>query len=349
MDKSKAKVHYAAIIGRDIMAQVGFMLDFKNQQVHWDDITIPMRLHHPTKSEEVYANNDRLIAANYTAANLKSCLPEHLRPHEQQKLLALLTQFESLFQGKLGCMSGPPLDIELKPNVTPIHARPYPIPRAHLELVKEEIKRMKKLGIIRQIFDTPWAAPSFAIPKKTGGIRVVTDFRGLNQHVVRHPFPLPRISDIFNHIDGFTYATSLDLNMGFYHIRMSQAAQRICTTILPWGKYAYERLPMGLSISPDVFQHRMTTILGDLPYVIIYIDDVLIITRGTIDDHLTALSSVFQCLQDNDLQVNTDKSKFFALELSYLGFILSQQGIKPDPKKIQAIQDLQSPSSVKDL
>lgn len=87
-------------------------------------------------------------------------------------------------------------------------------------------------------------------------------------------------------MEGFTYATSLDLNMGYYTIRLDGDAQKICTIILPWGKYSYQRLPMGVCGSPDIFQERMTGLMATLDYVQVYIDDLLSLTQGDFNDHL---------------------------------------------------------------
>jgi Reverse transcriptase (RNA-dependent DNA polymerase) len=109
--------------------------------------------------------------------------------------------------------------------------------------------------------------PILAISKKNGTIRVVSDFRKLNSLLKPHPFPIPNIGDIIRSMEGFTFATSLDLNVGYYHIKLDPDAQRLCTIIFPWGKYKYKRLPMGIKIAPDVFQNVMTKLNQDMEYV----------------------------------------------------------------------------------
>ena len=126
-----------------------------------------------------------------------------------------------------------------------------------------------------------WASPTFIIPKKNKTVRFISDFREVNQRIVRTPFPIPKISTVLQEMEGFTYATALDLNMGYYTIRLDPDAQKICTIILPWGKYSYLRLPMGVSGSPDFFQERMTGLMASLEYIRVYIDDLLIITRDS--------------------------------------------------------------------
>ncbi len=138
----------------------------------------------------------------------------------------------------------------------------------------------------------------------------VTDFRELNKRLVRKPFPLPKISTVLQELEGFTFATALDLNMGYYTIRLDPDASRICTIIFPWGKYSYKRLPMGVAGSPDNFQSKMSELMATLEFVRTYLDDLLCITKGDLKDHLSRLKEVFYKLQDGGLKVNANKSKF---------------------------------------
>ena len=135
-------------------------------------------------------------------------------------------------------------------------------------------------------------------------------------------------------MEGFAYATALYLNMGYYTIRLDPDAQKICTIVLPWGKYSYLRLPMGMSGSPDIFQEKMSDLMRILEYVRTYIDDLLIITPGTYDDHLTKLQVVLGRLQKAGLRINAAKSNFCQYEIEYLGYILTREGIRPQPEKV---------------
>ena len=119
---------------------------------------------------------------------------------------------------------------------------------------------------------------------------------------------MPKVQDMLLKLEGFTFVTSLDINMGYYHIILSPNASRLCTKVLPWGKYEYQRLPMGLCNSPDIFQEKMTSLMAGLEFVRAYIDDLLCITKSDWDNHLTKLEEVFKRLQKAGLKVNADKS-----------------------------------------
>ena len=122
-------------------------------------------------------------------------------------------------------------------------------------------------------------------------------------------------------LEGFTYGTSLDLNTGYYHIALDPNSRKLCTIILPWGKYEYQRLPMGLCNSPDIFQEKMCSLFADLEHVRAYIDDLLIISNSTYSDHLDKLDKVLHRVEKAGLKVNANKS-FFAKDGCCLYIIL---------------------------
>jgi hypothetical protein len=117
------------------------------------------------------------------------------------------------------------------------------------------------------------------MPKKDSTVRTISDFRELNKRIVRKPYPIPKISMILQELEGFPYATTLDLNMGYYTIRLDPTASKICTIIFPWGKYSYKRLPVGFGGSANIFQAQIMVLMASLEFVQVYMDDLLIITR----------------------------------------------------------------------
>ncbi len=115
---------------------------------------------------------------------------------------------------------------------------------------------------------------------------------------MRKPYPIPKISTTLHELEGFTYATTLDLNMSYYTIRLDPMASKTCTIIFMWGKYSYLRLPLGFAGSADIFQVEMRNLMASLKYVWAYINDLLVITKGSLGSHLDKLEAVFIRLQD---------------------------------------------------
>ncbi len=159
-----------------------------------------------------------------------------------------------------------------------------------------------------------WALPTFIIPKKDRTVRTISDFRELNKRILRKSYPIPKISTILQELEGFNYATAFDLNMGYYTIRLDPTASEMCTIIFPWGKYSYERLPMGFGGSADIFQAQTMDLMASFEFVRAYVDDLLIITRRTLDEHLQRMEIVLTRLRDTGLKVNAAKSSFCAHE-----------------------------------
>ncbi len=160
-------------------------------------------------------------------------------------------------------------------------------------------------------------------PEKGPYVRTISDFRELNKRIVRKPYPIPKISTTLQELEGFTYANTLDLNLGYYTIRLDPKASEMCTIIFPWGKYSFLRLPLGFAGSADIFQAEMSNLMASLEYVQAYIDDLLIITKGSLDDHLAKLEVVLIRLRDAGLKVNAAKLFFCTAETEYLGYILT--------------------------
>jgi hypothetical protein len=123
----------------------------------------------------------------------------------------------------------------------------------------------------------------------------------------------------------------------------------MCTIIFPWGKFSNKRLPMCFGGSANIFQAQMMDLMASLEFVQAYIDDLLIVTGGTLDNHLKKMETVLTRLRDAGLKVNVAKSLFYTHEIEYLGYILTREGIKPPPKKAQAILGLNLPNNVKEL
>ncbi len=156
---------------------------------------------------------------------------------------------------------------------------------------------------------------------------------------------------MLHELEGFTYATALDLNMGYYTIRLDPDAPRYCTIIFPLGKYSYKRLPMGVAGSPDIFQAKMLELMMALEFVRAYIDNLLVITKASLEDHLdlAKLRLVLLKLREAGLKINADKSIFCTITTEYLGYTLTREGIKPQNNKVQAILALKTPTNFKEL
>ena len=356
----KGILRYDMIIGRDLITELGIDTKGSDLSICWDDAAIPWRdmdstindaflsyspTHQPPK------RTNQILDAEYKAADLSeiAAAATHLNKDEQSQLFLLLNKYKDLFDGTLGKWTGEPCHIKTKADIEPYHGRPFPVPKIHELTLKTELDRLVSLGVLKKINRSQWGAPTFIIPKKDATVRFISDFRELNKRIKREPYPIPKIKDLLLRLEGFTYGTSLDLNMGYYHITLDEKSKELCTITTQWGKYEYQRLPMGLCNSPDIFQEKMTLLLEGLDSVRVYIDDVLHVTKGTWEEHITGLDEILSRIQSAGLKINARKSYFGVDKLDYLGYTISTEGISPIPKKVEALKAISIPKTRKQL
>ena len=293
----------------------------------------------------------KILEAKYDATNLNEIVGEcgHLTAEEKEQLWQLLYKCEPLFDGMLGKWHGKKYLIQSKDNVELYHTWPFPILRVHEKTLRLEVEWLCQIGVLKKVNCSKWAAPIFIIPQKDGTVRFINDFQELNKRIKQKTYPILKIQDLLLKLEGFKYGTSLDLNMGYYRIELSPGSKELCTIVLSWGIYKYQRLPMGLCNSPDIFQEKMLTLMEGLEFVRAYIDDLLVITSGDFTDHLDKSEEVLKRLQRAGLRINAKKSFFGKAELEYLGYWITRSDIQPLQKKVPAIMDIQPPNSTRQV
>jgi len=213
------------------------------------------------------------------------------------------------------------------------------------------VERLVKIGVLKKLNRSEWAAPTFVIPtsRKDGSVRLISDFRELNKRTLRIPYPIPNIQDTLLNLEGFQWATSLDLNMRCYHVRLDPASKQLCAIVLSFGKCEHQAIPMGLCNSPDIFQEKMSKLMDGLAFVRTYIDYLLCLTKGTFSDHLKKAELVLQRLQKAGLKVNVMKLFFARSQLEHLGCWITRTGFKPVYDKVKAVLKIAEPKTRKEL
>ena len=159
----------------------------------------------------------------------------------------------------------------------------------------------------------------------------------LNQKLVQKPYTLPRIGETMQKLEGFQYSTSLYLNMGYYTIRLSPTSQDMTTIVTEFGKSKYNRLPIGMCASVDIFQARADEILSDIEGVKTYIDDILILGKDWFRNHIEQLRMIYGRLRSAGLKFNSPKYSSGLKEIPCLGYVITREVIKPNQKKVQGI------------
>jgi hypothetical protein len=232
--------------------------------------------------------------------------------------------------------------IHLKDN-NPVYRKQFKIPEAHQNFIEATLDEWLKLGVVKRS-NSLYNSPLFCVPKKQGqGLRIVQYFRELNNHCHIDKYSMKEITECIGDI-GRANST---ITSGFWQMQLDEDSQPSTAFTIP-GKEQYHWVtsPMGLLGCPASFQRLMETVLRNINNVLVYIDDILLHT-STHEEHLQVLEKVFERLYQNHLKVNLNKCVFGKKEVSYLGFMLTPEGIKPGRNKLQAIRDAQPPTNIK--
>lgn len=369
-----ADCRFDLILGMDFMTKVGVDILLNTLEVEIFGVKLPMSTYGSASRtssliEALQVEDDidfigddvfttQIEDAKYEEVDINHYVAEyctHLSSVQREQLLQLLIKHKKLFDGSLGRFDDEEMDIELQPNARPVWKRPYPVPHNHLEVFRKELNHLVEIGVLAPAHGaTEWSLPTFIIPKKpcpqTGVQRVrwVSDLRELNKVIVRKNYPLPVITDVLRKHHGYQFATCLDLSMQFYCFKLSKKAQDIAVINTPFGLYKYLRAPMGLANTPSFAQAKMEQTLADVPNVDCYIDDVGIFSK-TWEEHLDTLGKVLARLEGKGFTCNPVKCLFGVKEMEWLGYIVTPTGLKPNPKKVEAILNMQRPRNAGEL
>ncbi|MGH7973971.1 MAG: reverse transcriptase domain-containing protein [bacterium] len=305
----------------------------------------------PAMQKALEQQGTSMIASSYDKHDYKSMVLncKHLNREQQDILLKLFKEHAGTFSGRVDTFPGPPHHIKLKKEVVPYSARPYTIPRAYEHLVKDEINRLVDIGVLKANVASAWGSPTFAIKKKDGRIRIITDFRVVNTLTERQPHPILRIADIIQRMEGFTFATCLDLNIGYYHIKLDPESQDICTIVLPWGKYSFLKLPLGFWCASDIFQLCMNSVFNDMSDDMIYFDNNIVFTKFSFGHHVERLREVLRRLKAHDLHYHVESDFLASQKVDYLGYTLTPTRVQPQANKIKGILSIGTPKNRKEL
>ena len=200
------------------------------------------------------------------------------------------------------------------------------------------------MGVIRRVDEpTDWVNSLVVIEKpRSKKLRICLDPRPLNNAIRREHFQLPTLEDITTRLSGARVFTKLDANHGYWQIPLSEESQLLTTFNSAFGRYCFMRMPFGIKSAQEIFQKRMSQLLGDLAGVETDIDDILVWGTSK-EEHDSRLAAVLKRCEEVNLTLNKDKCVFGVPEVSYIGHILNATGVKPDPSKVRAITNMPPP------
>ncbi|KAF5765311.1 putative nucleotidyltransferase, Ribonuclease H [Helianthus annuus] len=233
--------------------------------------------------------------------------------------------------------------IELAPGAAPIARAPYRLAPTELEELSKQLQELLEKGFIRPS-SSPWGAPVLFVKKKDGTFRMCIDYRELNKVTVKNRYPLPRIDDLFDQLQGSCYYSKIDLRSGYHQLRVRDEDVSKTAFRTRYGHYEFLVMPFGLTNAPAVFMDLMNRVCKPYldKFVIVFIDDILIYSKSQ-EEHEQHLRLILELLRKEQLYAKFSKCDFWLREVHFLGHVVNKDGIHVDPSKVDSIRNWPAP------
>lgn len=229
----------------------------------------------------------------------------------------------------------------------PLYARARPLPPEKYKAAKAEFERMLEMGICKPS-NSPWASPLHVVKKKDGGLRVCGDYRRLNAVTQPDRYPIPRIQDFTYQLHNKKIFSKLDLKMAYYWIPIAKEDAPKTAIITPFGMFEFTCMTFGLRNSSQTFQRFMHQVLRGIEGCFCFVDDILLCAEDK-EQSKQLLHQVLQRLDKYGVTLNIDKCEFEKESITFLGYEVSAEGIKPSQERTQAIATYPKPKTIIEL
>ncbi|GJX85414.1 putative reverse transcriptase domain-containing protein [Tanacetum coccineum] len=233
---------------------------------------------------------------------------------------------------------------EVFPEELPARA-PYRLAPSEMKELSEQLQELSDKGFIRPS-SSPWGAPVLFVKKKDGSFWMCIDYRELNKLTIKNRYPLPRIDDLFDQLQGSSVYSKIDLRSGYHHLRVREEDIPKTAFRTRYGHYEFQVMPFGLTNAPVVFMDLMNRVCKPYldKFVIFFINDILIYSKDK-EEHEEHLKAILELLKKEELYAKFSKCEFWIPKVQFLGHVIDCQGIHVDPAKIESIKDWASPKT----
>lgn len=289
-----------------------------------------------------------LQARDEPLSNEDALVVGEMDPEDRNLLMCLLRNYPKLIEPRTGCPPMTTLGIEHAIHTgsePPIKVRPRRYARAEQEVIDAEVDKMLKDNVIEE-GQGAWGFPVVLVKKKDGSVRFCIDYRMLNNITKKDVYPLPRIDDTIESMHGARRFTSLDLHAGYWQVPVAEEDRDKTGFVTRRGLFRFIRMPFGLANAPGTFQRMMDKVLRGLSWqcCLVYLDDVIIYTKGNIARHVVQLSAVLERLSQAGLSLKAAKCSFGTTHLEYLGHELDEEGVRPLDRLVKSVREFPTPT-----
>ncbi|GJX25212.1 putative reverse transcriptase domain-containing protein [Tanacetum coccineum] len=214
-----------------------------------------------------------------------------------------------------------------------------------MEELSTQLQELSDKRFIRPS-SSPWGAPVLFVKKKDSSFRMCIDNRELNKLTIKNRYPLPRIDDLFDQLQGSSVYSKIDLRSGYHQLRVRDEDIPKTAFRTRYGHYEFQVMPFGLTNAPAVFMDLMNRVCRPYldKFVIVFIDDILIYSK-TKEEHDAHLRLILELLKKEELYAKFSKCDFWLSKVQFLGHVIDSEGIHVDPAKIESIKDWESPKT----
>ncbi|CAA7026180.1 unnamed protein product [Microthlaspi erraticum] len=265
--------------------------------------------------------------------------------------IPVASEYKDVFESLSGPppTRGDPFTIELEPGTTPVSRAPYRLAPAETAELKKQLEDLTDKGFIRPS-SSPWGAPVLFVKKKDGSFRLCIDYRGLNKVTIKNKYPLPRIDELLDQLQGASWFSKIDLVSGYHQITIAEEDVRKTAFRTRYGHYEFVVMPFELTNAPAAFMTLINNVFWEYldKCVIVFIDDILIYSKSK-KEHEWHLRVVLDKLREQKLYGKLSKCSFWQREIGFLGHIVSEAGVAVDPEKITAISEWPTPKNATEI
>ena len=281
----------------------------------------------------------------------KSVDVNQVKDHEenvQEDVKKLKIKYDDIFKGR-GKLKHYTAKLYVKPNAVPVYQKMRRHPYHIREAIRKEIYRLEKEGVIEKVNGPQeWASNLVVTPKKNGDVRLCLDARLVNTVIEREKHPIPTLESIVDDMNGSIYFSKLDMKEAYNQIELAEQSRYLTNFHTDEGLMRYTRLCYGINNAFEQFQKGLDQNIGKIKNVKFISDDLIIYTK-TIKEHTKTLEKVFSKIKELNLRLNKEKCVFIKRKLSFFGIVLSEEGVTPDPEKIDSLQKAASPKNESEL
>ncbi|KAD5961022.1 hypothetical protein E3N88_12495 [Mikania micrantha] len=335
-----------SIGGVDVVLGIQWLSSLNTVQANWNDMFLIFSIDGKQyKLQGVTSGPQKSAYFQHLAVDTEVSVqvPEPIKP--------LISKFQAVF---LKPNELPPFcflthDINLLPNSTPPNIRPYQYPYTKKSEIESQVDQLLQSGFI-QPSNSPFSSPVLLVKKKDNSCRMCVDYRALNKITIPDKYPIPNIDELLDELYGAAIFSKLDLRSGYYQIRVNPKDVEKTAFKTHSGHYEFKVMPFGLTNAPSTFQSVMNDLFRPFlrRFILVFFDDILVYSPS-METHVYHLSQALDLLHSNRFFVKLSKCCFGQTQVSFLGHLLTADGVHVENEKIASIQSWPIPKSVKEV